>query len=149
MCLMKHFPQERKEAAACGMQRLITNSEPLFNFRLLSFFFLVAALSSVMACFVVFCALEGSLRKWSRELIRDISQPLTSQDLCVIFADQALVHGEAFFILLLILVLPGAYKDPSSCMHPFTSVDCCSAIQSGSFHTGVHSPIANQLIVFL
>ena len=60
VCLIKHFPQERKEAAACGMQRLITNSEPLFNFRLLSFFFLVAALSSVMACFVVFCALEGS-----------------------------------------------------------------------------------------
>lgn len=60
VCLIKHFPQERKEAAACGMQQLITNSEPLFNFRLLSFFFLVAALSSVMACFVVFCALEGS-----------------------------------------------------------------------------------------
>ena len=60
VCLIKHFPQERKEAAACGMQRLITNSEPLFNFRLLSFFFLVAALSSVIACFVVLCALEGS-----------------------------------------------------------------------------------------
>ena len=82
-----------------------------------------------------------------REFIRDISQPLTSQDLCVIFADHT-VHGEAFFILLLILVLPEPTKTPApACIrsHQWN----VSAIQSGSFHTGVHSPIANQLIVFL
>lgn len=67
VCLIKRFPREWKGAAACGMRQLITNSEPPFSLRLLSFFFLVASLSSMMACFVVFCALEGSSEETEQE----------------------------------------------------------------------------------
>lgn len=67
MCLIKHFPQEPKEASACGMQQLITNSESPFSLGLLSFFLLLAALPSMMACFVVFPALEGSSEEVERE----------------------------------------------------------------------------------
>lgn len=66
VCLIKHFPQEWKEGSACGMLQLITNSESPFSLRLLSFFLLVAALPSVMACFVV-SAQGGSSEETARE----------------------------------------------------------------------------------
>lgn len=68
VCLIKHFPQELKEASACGMQQLITNSESPFCLRLLSFFFLVATLSSMMACFVVAVLWKGAQRKRSERV---------------------------------------------------------------------------------
>lgn len=122
VCLIKHFPQERKEAAACGMQRLITNSEPLFNFRLLSFFFLVAALSSVMACFVVLCALEGSSEETEWESSLGIFHSHSHPRISVSSSQITLFMESLYFVTY---PCPArVYKDPGSCMPPFTSVEC-------------------------
>lgn len=57
-----------KEASACGMQQLITNSESPFSLTLLSLFFLVAFLSSMMACFVVAVLWKGAQKKRSQRV---------------------------------------------------------------------------------
>lgn len=123
MCLIKHFLPEMKEASACGMQQLITNSESASSLGLLSFFLPLAALSSEMTCFVGFPALEGSSEEAElREFIRGISQSLGLQCLCLIFLDHT-AHGESFFILLLILVLILVLQRLELLHFPLTSVE--------------------------
>jgi hypothetical protein len=112
-----------KEASACGMQQLITNSESASSLGLLSFFLPLAALSSEMTCFVGFPALEGSSEEAElREFIRGISQSLGLQCLCLIFLDHT-AHGESFFILLLILVLILVLQRLELLHFPLTSVE--------------------------
>lgn len=124
MCLIKHFPGELKGAAACGMRQLITNSESPFSLRLLSFFFLVAALSSVMACFVVFCALEGGSEETERESSLGIFQRHSDPRVSVSSSQVPLFMESLSLFCYLSLYCQSLQRPGLLHMFPFTSAEC-------------------------
>lgn len=123
VCLIKYFPQELKETSACGMQQLITNSEPPFSLRLLSFFFLVASLSSMMACFVLAVLQQGAQKKGSQRvhqgyfIVTQIAGSLSH-------LRRSHCSWRVFLYFVTYPCTARSLQRLGSCVLPFTSVEC-------------------------
>lgn len=121
--LIKHFPQELKEASACGMEQLITNSESPFSLRLLSCFFLVATLSSLMALFVVTVLQKGAQRKGSKRVHQGY---FTVTQIAGSLSHLRRSHC-SWSVVLYFVTYPCTARSlqrQGSCVLPFTSVEC-------------------------